>query len=216
VPVGLSKYREGLYPLEVFEKEDAAAVLDMIHHWQEVCFQTFGRHFIHASDEWYLLADRELPGEESYDGYLQLENGVGMLRLLIDEFTAGLAGLSVKNVRAGAVSIATGTLAAPFIRKMAAMVMALFPERTVRVFAINNEFFGENITVSGLLTGRDIIAQLKGKELGERLLLPCNLLRSGEDVFLDDVTLDEVKGTLQVAVDIVESNGQHLLECLLK
>ena len=214
VPVGLSRFRDGLYPLEPFGKEDAEKVLDTIHKWQKVCYDRYGLHFIHASDEWYLLAGQELPEEERYDGYLQLENGVGMLRLLETEFMEALAEASGKKEKR-IISIGTGLLAAPHIKKLAEEFMKIYPEKKIIVYPIENHFFGEMITVSGLLTGQDIIAQLKGKELGERLLLPCNLLRSGEEIFLDDVTLKEVENALQVPVDIVESNGQHLAECLL-
>ena len=224
VPVGLSKFREGLYPLEPFTKEDAIEVLTTIHKWQQVCMESHGTHFIHASDEWYLLAEEDLPEEDTYDGYLQLENGVGMLRLLLEEFHAALEELAetVKNEKFATgddaehvVSLATGRLAAPFIGQLAKEFMELFPEYKLLVYPIRNDFFGESITVSGLLTGQDILAQLKGRELGERLLLPCNLLRSGEEVFLDDVTLRELENALQVKIDIVQSSGQDLLDAML-
>lgn len=225
VPVGLSRFREGLYPLEPFEKEDARQVLCIIHRWQKVCMEKNGVHFVHASDEWYLLAELPLPEEEQYDGYPQLENGVGMLRLLETEFTEALERAEVPGSQACAdhgtvdhemvISIATGLLAAPHVRKLAERFMERFPRRRVVVYPIENRFFGERITVSGLLTGQDIIAQLTGKELGERLLLPCNLLRSQERDFLDDITLEEAEKALQVPIDIVESNGQDLLDRLL-
>lgn len=228
VPVGLSKYREGLYPLEPFTKEDAVEVLNTIHKWQQVCMESHGTHFIHASDEWYLLAEQELPGEDNYDGYIQLENGVGMIRLLLDEFRAALQEL-LKIRKAGNVpdgllegagekhirALATGYLAAPFIERLAKECMEHFPNYDIRVYPIRNDFFGERITVSGLLTGQDLEAQLKVQELGEKLLLPCNLLRSGEEVFLDDMTLGELKTALQVEIDIVKSSGQDLLEAML-
>jgi putative radical SAM enzyme (TIGR03279 family) len=215
VPVGLSKYREGLYPLEPFTKEEAGEVIDTVEKWQKVCYEEYGLHFIHASDEWYLLAERSLPEADSYDGYLQLENGVGMLRLLEEEFFEALEEKRT-GVKPGRVSIATGLLAAPQIQKLADHFMEKYPMRQVEIFPIVNQFFGEQITVSGLLTGQDIREQLIGKDLGERLLLPCNLLRSGEEVFLDDMTLTELKNALQVPIDIVESNGQHLVACMLK
>jgi putative radical SAM enzyme (TIGR03279 family) len=214
VPVGLSKYRDGLYSLEPFLKEDAVLVLQIIRQQQQRCLDEFGVHFVHASDEWYLLAQQDLPLEACYDGYPQLENGVGMLRLLAEEFYQAL---TVSEDRPGesVVSIGTGVLAAPFIRRLADDFEARFWGRKVHVLPVVNHFFGEQITVSGLLTGQDIITQLQGQELGERLLLPCNMLRHEEQVFLDDVTLGQVKKALQVPVDIVESNGQHLLKCML-
>ena len=218
VPVGLSKYREGLYPLEPFTKEDAIEVLDTIHKWQKEIYEKWGTHFIHASDEWYILAGQELSSEDNYDGYLQLENGVGMLRLLENEFTDALKGLDAGTLKRKeeTISLATGKLAYPYIKKMCEMLESRVEGLKINVFAINNDFFGENITVSGLLTGQDIIAQLKGKDLGERLLLPVNVLRSGEDVFLDDIRVSEVEKALQVVVDIVKSSGYDFLDAILK
>ncbi len=228
VPVGLSKHREGLYPLEPFTKEDAREVLATIHKWQDVCMESHGTHFIHASDEWYLLADMPLPEEDNYDGYIQLENGVGMIRLLLDEFAEALeilkGDIEAKDMPEEflpdmegqhTISLATGRLMGPFLQEMAEQVMELLPNYRILVYPIRNDFFGENITVSGLLTGQDLRAQLSVQELGERLLLPCNLLRSGEEVFLDDMTLDELKSALQVEIDIVKSSGQDLLNAML-
>lgn len=221
VPVGLSKYREGLYPLEPFEKEDAEAVIDLIEKWQKVFYEKFGLHFIHASDEWYILAGREMPEEERYDGYLQLENGVGMLRLLVTEFEEAMEELvnhgerfPDKNLQKE-VSMATGKLAYPYISRMAERLGKEYPGLKVYVYSITNEFFGERITVSGLLTGQDILKQLMGKNLGEKLLLPQNVLRSGETVFLDDMTVAELENALQVTVDIVKSSGQDFVESIL-
>ena len=214
VPVGLSKYRDGLYSLEPFTKEDAKEVLRIIHEWQDKLYPEYGLHFIHASDEWYILAEEELPEEESYDGYLQLENGVGMLRLLMNEFEEGMKQIT-REVKPTEVSLVTGRLAFPYINKMAEQMMEKYPQLKIHVYAIRNDFFGEMITVSGLLTGQDILAQLKDKELGERVLLPQNVLKSGEAVFLDDVTLEEFEKALQVQVDIVKSSGQDFIDAIL-
>ena len=221
VPVGLSKYRDGLYPLEPFIKEDACQVIDTIEAWQKKIYGEYGLHFIHASDEWYIMAEREMPEEERYDGYLQLENGVGMLRLLCNEFEEALCheksrhGTTVSSTKKREVSIATGKLAYPYLRKMADQVQEVFPEYEISVYPITNHFFGERITVSGFLTGQDIMAQLMDKKLGEKLLLPQNVLRSGEDVFLDDIHLPELEKTLQVPIDIVKSSGYDLLNSIL-
>ncbi|MCR5254338.1 MAG: DUF512 domain-containing protein [Acetatifactor sp.] len=212
VPVGLSKYREGLYPLEPFTKEDAVKVLETIHKYQKICYEKYENHFVHASDEWYILAEAKLPDEDNYDGYNQLENGVGMIRLLLNEFE------DAKNIRLsnkmipsadvrGEISMATGLLAYPFIKKMSDEIMSFYPNIEIHVYGIVNEFFGEKITVSGLLTGGDLMKQLQGKKLGERLILPENVLRSGEDVFLDDYHVSDLEKTLQVKVNIVKSTG---------
>ncbi|MDY5987850.1 DUF512 domain-containing protein [Sporofaciens sp. SGI.106] len=214
VPVGLTKYREGLEPLESFTREDARQVLDIIHRWQKKLYEKWGLHFIHAGDEWYILAEEEVPEEERYDGYLQLENGVGMLRLLENEFEEAYALLQGDNM-ARSVSVATGLLAAPYIQKFADRLKEKYPNTDIKVWPIKNEFFGEKITVSGLITGQDLVKQLKGQDLGERLLLPCNMFRSQEEVFLDDMTLSELKDTLQVEADIVKSSGQDFIDAVL-
>lgn len=214
VPVGLSKYRDGLYPLQPFTKEDAKEVLHIIHKWQKKAYEEFGIHFIHGGDEWYILAEEELPEEERYDGYLQLENGVGMLRLLMNEFEDGYESLNGDEIDRE-VSVATGFLAYPYIKRMADRIMEKYPKSKIHVYGIRNDFFGELITVSGLITGQDLIGQLKGQALGEKLLLPCNMLRIEEQDFLDDVTLQDVKDALQVPVDIVKSSGQDFIDAVL-
>ncbi|MCI9618848.1 MAG: DUF512 domain-containing protein [Dorea sp.] len=214
VPVGLTKHREGLEPLEPFGKADAEEVLSAVHRWQEKLYEEYGTHFIHAGDEWYILAEKELPGEERYDGYLQLENGVGMLRLLMNEFEEAYEEVQDDGIQRE-LSVATGLLAHPYIQKMADRLMMRCPGTDIRVYPIRNDFFGELITVSGLITGRDLIAQLRGQELGDRLLLPCNMFRSGEEVFLDDVSLAEVEEALQVRADIVKSSGQDFIDAVL-
>lgn len=215
VPVGLSKYREGLYPLEPFTKEDAREVLSVIHKWQEKLYREYGLHFIHAGDEWYLMAEEELPEEERYDGYLQLENGVGMLRLLLNEFSEGYEALEGDD-RTGEIALATGKLAFPCLREIADKMEKKFPGLKIHVYEIRNDFFGERITVSGLITGQDLVNQLKGRNLGGRLLIPCNMLKADEDIFLDDYTVKEVSDALQVPIDIVKSSGQDLIDAFLK
>lgn len=216
VPVGLSKYREGLYPLEPFDRESAEKVLEIVERWQQKLWQKWNNHFIHASDEFYLLAGRVLPEETRYDGYPQLENGVGMLRLLDCEVTDTLEKMAdIPEIPNEALSIATGELAYPHIKKQVAKITQQYPQKQVRVYAIRNEFFGEQITVAGLLTGQDIMCQLKGQRLGERLLLPICMFRSGEDIFLDDVTRAEVQSALQVPVNIVKSGGRDLVYGIL-
>lgn len=220
VPVGLSKYRDGLYPLEPFTKEDAQKVIDTIESWQKKLYPEHGFHFIHASDEWYILAEREMPEEERYDGYLQLENGVGMTRLLLEEFKDGMQKLSKERGLPDSsveeeISLATGLLAYPYIQRLATTMEEHFPNLKIYVYPIINEFFGENITVSGLLTGQDIEKQLKEKRLGTRLLLPQNVLRSGEEVFLDDFTKSDLEKSLQVPINIVKSSGYDFINAVL-
>lgn len=215
VPVGLTRYRDGLYPLEPFTKEDACEVLDLIHGWQEKLYKEWGNHFIHAGDEWYILAERPIPEEKTYDGYLQLENGVGMVRLLEEEVAQTLAGMTGDDRKIHR-TIATGELAAPFLRKHVDAVQKKYPNVDIQVLAIKNEFFGGKITVAGLITGTDLISQLKGKDLGDRLLLTNHMLKSGEPVFLDDVTVDDVQNALQIKVSIVESSGADFVSSLIE
>lgn len=214
VPVGVSKFREGLFPLSPIEKEDAVSVLEIVERWQKKLYKEYGSHFIHASDEFYILAERPMPEETRYDGYIQLENGVGMLRLLETEVKDALKEEAAVDT-AEELSIATGTLAAPFIEQHAGLVSDKFPGRTIHVYPIVNHFFGEQITVAGLITGQDLITQLKGKPLGKRLLLPECMFRSGEEVFLDDLTRQDVQNALQVQVDIVKSSGQDFVNAVL-
>lgn len=214
VPVGLTKFRDNLYPLEPFNKEDAKAVLGIIHGWQEKLYKEHDTHFIHAGDEWYILAGEDFPKEERYDGYLQLENGVGMIRLLENEFQKVYNELE-GDALARKVSIATGVSAYEFIKGFAEKLESKFINTDIKVYKIINNYFGERITVSGLITGTDLIEQLKGRELGERLLLPCNVLRSGEDVFLDDITVSQLENALQVKADIVKSSGQDFINSVI-
>lgn len=218
VPVGISRHREGLYPLEPFDREDAKAVLKTIHTLQDQFMDEYGTHFVHASDEWYILAGEPLPEEDNYDGYVQLENGVGMLRLQEREFHEALeeARFSESSkLFEKHCTIATGKLAGPFLKELVKDLNAVYPNIHVDVVVVTNDFFGPQITVSGLLTGQDIVAQLKNRTLGSELLLPVNVLRSGEDVLLDDMHINEIEKTLQVPVRIVQSNGNDLFDALV-
>lgn len=210
VPVGLTRFREGLPGLEAFDRESARQVIRQIKGWQEKLKATLGSCFVHASDEWFILAEEEIPPADYYEGFGQLENGVGMVRLLIDEVRETLRSLKGDD-RERQVSVATAKLAYPTILKLTAELRRVFPNLIVHVYCIRNDFFGEMITVSGLLTGQDIIKQLKGKELGECLYLPGNLLRAGEEVLLDDVTLNEISNALQKPVSILQSDGKDFV-----
>ena len=214
VPVGLSKYREGLYPLELFGREDAVEVLDRIERWQDRLYRERGTHFVHASDEWYLLAQRPIPQEDTYDGYPQLENGVGMLRLLDTEVRECLDDLEADDRRIRCTA-ATGMLAADTIRACCDAVREKYPNVEVQVKSIRNDFFGNQITVAGLVTGTDLLAQLQGQDLGEKLLIPCHMLRSGENVFLDDVTVEEIEKQLNIPVVVVDEKGEDLVHSIL-
>ena len=224
VPVGLTKYRDGLYPMKPFDKKRAEDAIEIIERWQKKIYAEHGIHFVQASDEFYILAERPMPEEERYDGYIQLENGVGMLRLLDTEVTEALEELKKKKKRKKKgekpvaeeeISIATGKLAYPYLKKQVEKIMKDFPQKKVHIYEIRNDFFGPMITVAGLITGQDLKAQLTGQKLGTRLLLPACMFRSGEEVFLDDVTREQLQNALQVPVNIVKSSGQDLVDAIL-
>ncbi len=214
VPVGLTRYRENLQKLEPFDREDARKVLDQILGWQKMLRETRGTSFVHASDEWFIMAGEDFPEADYYEGYGQLENGVGMVRLLIDEVREELSAHTGDD-RKRRVSIATAKLAWPTIRMLADELTALYPNVRVDVHCIKNDFFGELITVSGLMTGQDIIAQLKEEDLGEELLLPVNVLKADEDILLDDISVEALSNTLQVPVNIIQSDGKDFVRKIL-
>ena len=213
VPVGLTKFREGLSKLRPVDRETAGQVIDQVNAFGEICLERYGTRMFFCSDELYIRAGRELPGEDYYEDYVQIENGVGMLRSLISEFEAGLR-LEDEAVEASAFTIATGVSARPFLQELADKAREALGVRG-QVVAIQNDFFGHTIDVAGLITGRDLIAQLKGKDLGGRLLIPINMLRHGGDVFLDDLHVGDVERELGVPVTVVEQDGFDLLDAML-
>ena len=215
VPAGMTKYREGLTPLEKFSKEEARAVLDTIHNLQNKFLETLGTRFVFASDEWYINAEYPIPDEEYYEGYGQIENGVGMVRSLLDEVTDEMESREESTV-CKEVTIATGKLAGPILKACAEKITQKYPNISIQVYVIRNDFFGEDITVAGLITGQDLIKQLKERELGDYLILPGTMLRSGEEVFLDDYTIDDLKKTLQIPIRIVESDGMSLVNAVVE
>ncbi len=215
VPIGLTKYREGLAFMEPFDKEEANVVLDQILGWQDKFYGEHQDRFVHASDEWFILAERDFPEENYYDGYGQLENGVGMMRLLIDEVREALVEFPGDD-REHVVSIATGKLAYPTITQLADEVRMKYPKIKINVYCIDNYFFGETITVSGLITGQDLMGQLKEKELGECLMIPVNMLKADEDIFLDDFSVADVEQTLQVPLAVIQSEGRDFVEKIIE
>ena len=214
VPVGLTRFRDRLPKLIPSVADSAGPVIDQIERWQQYYMTRYGTHLVHASDEWYIMAGRELPPEESYDGYLQLENGVGMVRLLTEEIREELRRSAGRKARSRHITIATGRLVGPILDGLVREITEVFPQVRADVVPITNHFFGELITVSGLITGQDLTAQLAGRDLGEELLLPANMLRSGENVFLDDMTVEQVEETLQIKTVIVESDGRSFVEAV--
>ena len=213
VPVGVTRFREGLYPLRAYTRESAGEVIDLVEGFGRDCLHRLGTTMFWCSDEFYLLAGRDLPGDEYYEDYRQLENGVGMLRLLETEFRAALFGVE-PDWTATPFTIATGVSAAPTLQKLVELAQEKCAGFDARVIPIVNHFFGETIVVAGLVTGGDLIDQLKGKYLGERLLLPDCMLRYHENVFLDDVTIEEVERELGVPITFVAQDGFQLCDAI--
>jgi putative radical SAM enzyme (TIGR03279 family) len=218
VPVGLSKYREKLTQFDPFTKEDAKEVIEIVEKYQNEAFEKHGFYYIQASDEWYAMAGKKIPESKRYDGFNQLENGVGMLRLLYEEVTEALELVDKTDdniISERTISVATGTMAYPFISELVEKITNKFPGIKVHVYKIINDYFGDTVTVAGLVTGTDLIAQLKNKNLGEKVIIPINMLRTGENVFLDNITVAEVEKALSNKIDINDSDGKSFVDHIL-
>ena len=217
VPSGLTKHREGLYPLEPFTQEDADRLLDQVNAFGEKMLADKGKRLVFPSDEFYLKAERPIPSEDYYEDYPQLENGVGMIASMRGEFEAELDYLSEdydteKEIHC---SIATGHAACDFIKELADLLKERCPHLDCTVYPIENRFFGENITVAGLICGCDLIEQLKDQPLGDFLILPAVMLRDEQDRFLDDTTLEELSKTLNIPVRLSPSTGADFIRTIL-
>lgn len=214
VPVGLTKFREGLFPLTTFNKETAGAALDVIEEFQNEFLEKFGTRTVFPSDEFFLIAERNLPQIEYYEDFSQYENGVGMLRSLIDEFEKALDAAEW-NGKERHVSIACGYAPYSVISELAKKAEDRFPLLKCDVYKIKNDFFGHRITVTGLITAQDLIAQLKDKSLGNELLLSTSMLRRDSEEFLDDITVSEVEESLNVSIKPTNNDGYELLDAIM-
>jgi len=214
VPVGLTEHREHLAKLTPFDRAGALETVRRIDAFGATCLEGHGSRIFFPSDELFLKAGLPIPDDEYYEDYAQLENGVGLIRLQEVEFLAELTddGLHCDGVP---FSIATGVSAAPFLEKLLVTAREKYDTIDGRVYPIVNDFFGHTIDVAGLITGRDLIAQLRGKTLGRRLLIPQTMLRDGEGVFLDDTTIEDVERALSVTLVPVEVDGGDLLRAML-
>ena len=211
VPVGISAYRDGLTKLETFDKIGAKEVIKQVSAWQKKIKAERDINFVYLADEFYLTAEEPIPEWFEYDGFPQIENGVGLCASLKSEFNDAIDECKNKTVKTEK-TVVTGILAYDFIK---GLVSKLDTEK-INIYAIKNNFFGEKITVCGLVTATDIIEQLKDKPLGETLLIPKSMLRHDEDVFLDNLTVSDVEKALNVKVEAVENDGYELLDKLLK
>ena len=213
VPVGLTKYREGLAPLTLFDPASAAAVIDCIDRFGEACLKATGSRRVYAADEFYLIAGREMPDAAFYEDFALLENGVGLWALLKSEAVDAVTDEPAPEAPRR-VSLATGVSAYPLLRELVDMAAAKWHNLEGMVYPIINDFFGHTINVSGLVTGGDLIKQLKDKPLGDELLIPSVLLRREGDLFLDDVSLNDVEQELGVPVRPVPNDGYALMAAL--
>ncbi len=213
VPVGLTKYREGLASLEPFNKETASQVLDIIDEYAEKSVKKYGDRRIYGSDEFYLLSGRKIPDAEFYGDFLQLENGVGLWSLLKSEAIDAIS--DIDNISSSRhVSIATGVAAYTLLREIADMCEQRCTGLKCDVFAIKNDFFGEKITVAGLITATDIYNQLKNENLGDTLFIPSSMLRAEGDMFLDSITVNELSDKLGVNIVPINNDGYALVNAI--
>lgn len=224
VPVGITKYREGLYSLEPFDRESSRNVVAQIEGWQAGLLDKYGSRVVYLADEFYIMSDYEIPEYDAYEDFPQIENGVGLIAQLKHEFEEQLEKASISSLTCSmmtdagkkrTVSIATGVSAYKFIREMSDALEQKFRFIKINVYEIINEFFGENVTVAGLLTGRDFVCQLKGKDLGEELLISRSMLKADESIFLDDYTIEMIEKELDIKITPVDNSGEGFIRSVL-
>ncbi|MGN0674399.1 MAG: DUF512 domain-containing protein [Oscillospiraceae bacterium] len=214
VPVGLTKFRDGLYPLTLFDKESAGKALDLIEGFRRDFLEKYGTRLVFPADEFYITAERPLPSGEEYEDYSQYENGVGMIRSLIDEFDSAFKMADDDEIKSCSTSIATGELSYKYICELIEKTEKKWHNINCRVYKIRNDFFGETITVTGLITGQDLIAQLKDKPLGDTLLISSNMIKKDSNLFLDDYTISDVEKALNIKIQMVNNDGFELFNAI--
>ena len=215
VPVGLTRYRENLYPLVPYNKETAGQTIDIIEKMGDECVKKHGRRIFFPGDEFYLLAEREIPSPEFYEDFSALEDGIGMIAYLTDDVGWKLEELDADESLCHKVTIACGEGVFPYMKRIMSMINEKFPNITINTRAIKNNFFGGGVNVSGLVTGGDLIDQLRGDDLGDRLIITSSMLRFENDLFLDDVSTDDVERDLGVTLVPVNNNGNDLVEAVI-
>lgn len=215
VPVGLTRYRENLYPLVPYNKETAGQTIDIIEKMGDECVKKHGRRIFFPGDEFYLLAEREIPSPEFYEDFSALEDGIGMIAYLIDDVGWKLEELDADESLCHKVTIACGEGVFPYMKRIMSMINEKFPNITINTRAIKNNFFGGGVNVSGLVTGGDLIDQLRDDDLGDRLIITSSMLRFENDLFLDDVSTDDVERELGVTLVPVNNNGNDLVEAVI-
>jgi len=216
VPVGLTKYREGLFPLKQYNESTAAQVIEQVEAMQKFYLNKIGTRFVFVSDEFYLIAKRPVQPYDNYEGFSQIENGVGIISLFNAELDASLERIKQYEKVSGEGTIVTGEYAMPILQKACDKIMNKIPGLNLNVIGIKNEFFGSSVKVSGLVTAGDIISQMKGKNISRYIFIPDNMLRKGDLVFLDDLTIKDIEKELDVKVIVCKQDGSDLVENILK
>lgn len=211
VPVGITSFREKLFPLLPYDKESSIEVLDVIEKLQQDIYEKAGDVFVRAADEFYIMAERELKGPAHYGEYEQLEDGIGMVTYFLENIKDAIKDLKISSLKKE-VSVITGASAYKYLIKAGKMIEQSISELKINIYEIKNNFFGNKITVTGLLTGKDIIEQLEGKELGQVLLIPSNLLKSGERVLLDDISVEDLEERLKTHIRVSSFDGKDFIQ----
>lgn len=215
VPVGLTGYREGLYPLTPYDEKTAGDTIDIIEAYGDIFKEKYGRRIVYAADEFYIKANRDIPEPEYYEGYPALENGVGLVALLREEVEWAVEDREPDESLAHTVSLACGECTYEHLKKTLSIINTKFPNIKINLYPIKNNFFGGEIDVTGLVTGQDLIAQLTGKSLGDKLIIPSCMLRFEGDIFLDDVSLEDVESNLNIKVAVTDTSGECLVSEVL-
>jgi len=214
VPVGIGKYRENLYKLTPFNKETAKNAIEQVEKWQKTLKKKYGSRIVYIADEMYVLAEKDIPSYTSYEDFAQLEDGIGMMAKMEHEFNKKYLRLKEKEL-SKTISIATGKCAYKFIKSLTDRLEIKFKGLKINVYAIENNFFGPLITVSGLIVGKDIINQLKNKDLGEYLLINYSAIKDDEDIFLDNTTIEEVEKALNIKIKITDGTGEDFIKKII-
>ncbi|MDQ2087727.1 DUF512 domain-containing protein [Herbivorax sp. ANBcel31] len=212
VPVGITKYRESLYQLKPYDSSSSIEVINQVESWQMKFWEKYRSRIVYLADEFYIMAGVDMPSYESYEDFLQIENGVGLVSVMMNEFYTYLKEINIALKNTRRISIATGVSPYKYIKKMTDVLESKYSNLSIDVYKIKNDFFGNNVTVTGLITAKDLINQLSGKELGEELLISRSMLRSGEDVFLDDYSLETLEKKLGIKITAVENNGKDFID----
>lgn len=216
VPVGITKYRKGLYDAKSFDKENSKDFLEFIQDKQEVFLKKLGTRFVFPSDEFYVLAKKNLPSYDSYEGFPQLENGVGLMKSFEWEVESELRNIREPISLDRRYLMATGTLAEDFMNEVKHKILKKFSDLELNIVAIENDFFGKSITVSGLITGIDLVNTLKPYENVDGIIIPKSMLREDSNVFLDDMTIEDIEDKLSIKVFPIEVSGKDLIDLLMK